>query len=92
VKYLMPFLVVLLVLVISDDVLASRFSTIAGGVSGSDYEKTKQLKNVALGAGLFFMPLSLLLLVNRKKLMIPLAVSVVLALIGAGLITLKFVM
>lgn len=91
-KYLMPFLTVLLVLVISDEALASRFSSIAGGVSGNDYEKTKQLKNVALGAGLFFMPLSLLLFINRKKLMIPLAASVVVGVIGAGLITLKFVL
>ncbi len=91
-KYLMPFLLVLSVLVISDDVLASRFSSIAGGVSGDDYEKTKQLKFLTLGAGLAFLPLSLLLFLKRKKLMIPLGASVVVGLIGAGLIVLRYTM
>lgn len=91
-KYLMPFLLVLLVLVLSDDVLASRFSSIAGGVSGNDYEKAKQLKNLLLGVGIVLLPLGLLLFVKRKKLMIPLAASVVVGLLGTGLIVLRYTM
>ena len=91
-RYALTFVVMLLMVTISGDLLAARLSNIADAISSNDYYKMKQLKNVALGAGLFFTAIGGLLYFRHKQLMVPVAVSFVMLLLGSGLIAVKFVL
>ena len=90
-RHLFMFFTILLIVIASGDLFAGRLANIADSISGTDYNKMKQLKNVALGAGLFFTVVSGLLIFNRKKLMVPVVGSIVMLLLGVTLIAVKFV-
>ena len=90
-NYLPLILLIILALMVCGDLFAGRIANISAGVSGSDYQKMKQLKNLAFGAGLFITPVGILLFINRKKLMIHIAIPVIALLIGIALVLTKFV-
>jgi hypothetical protein len=54
-------------LTLVEPVLANKFETIGGGVSGMSHEKYQMLQNVAGGAGLFFILLGLISLVPQLR-------------------------
>jgi hypothetical protein len=51
----------------ADPVLANKFETISGGISGLDREKVKLLKDISLYAGCFLIFLAMLALVTRRR-------------------------
>lgn len=64
---LLPFLCMLFLLTLGDTVLANKFTTIGGGVSGASHEKLDILKNIGAYSGLFFLFLGLMGILTRRR-------------------------
>lgn len=91
-QYLMILFGGMLLFVFFGDALAGRLNSISGGVSGSSYEKIKQLKMISMGAGGLFIMMSLGMFAMRKKMVMPGVAPIIVLVIGLALVAVKFVL
>lgn len=91
-QYLMIILGTVIFFTLFGDAFAGRLNTISGGVSGSSYEKVKQLKMISMGAGGLFVLMSLGMFAMRKKMVMPTVAPIIVLVIGIALVAVKFIL
>mgnify|MGYP006921590503 FL=1 len=64
---LLLFFSMLFLLTLGDTVLANKFTTIGGGVSGASHEKLDILKKIGAYSGLLFLFLGLMGILTRRR-------------------------